>query len=49
VHSFPIDQYTTRPLVVENARAIAPDTAGVGVSFDWDALNAVNLLKGQNT
>ena len=38
VHSFPIDRYTTRPLVVENARAIAPDSPGTGVEFDFDTL-----------
>ena len=38
VHSFPIDRYTHRPLVVENHLAIAPDTPGTGVEFDWTEL-----------
>lgn len=38
VHSFPIDQYTQRPLVVENHRAMAPDTPGIGVEFNWSLL-----------
>ncbi len=38
VHSFPIDRYTKRPLVVEEGLAVAPDSPGVGVEFDWDVL-----------
>jgi L-alanine-DL-glutamate epimerase-like enolase superfamily enzyme len=38
VHSFPIDLYTTRPLVIQNGRAVAPNTPGTGVEFRWDIL-----------
>ena len=42
VHSFPIDRYTQRPLRREGGYAIAPDEPGIGVSFDWDKLEAAD-------
>ena len=34
VHSFPIDRFTTRPLVLDGLHCIAPDMPGTGVEFD---------------
>jgi L-alanine-DL-glutamate epimerase-like enolase superfamily enzyme len=44
IHSFPIDAYTHRPLVLREGRAVAPTVPGTGVSFDWDKL-APHLAK----
>ena len=38
LHSFPIDQYTKRPVPLENGLAVAPDQPGIGVEFDWEIL-----------
>ena len=40
IHSFPIDEYTMRPLVIDRQRAVAPDAPGIGVEFDWSRLAA---------
>ena len=42
IHSFPIEQYTARPLVIRDHLAVAPDAPGTGVEFDWDKLNAAH-------
>lgn len=38
VHSFPIDQYTNRLLVLNEGQAVAPEVPGTGVQFNWDSL-----------
>jgi L-alanine-DL-glutamate epimerase-like enolase superfamily enzyme len=40
IHSFPIDEYTLAPLELRDHRAVAPDTPGIGVQFDWDKLES---------
>ncbi|MEO9528034.1 mandelate racemase/muconate lactonizing enzyme family protein [Roseibium sp.] len=49
VHSFPIDQYTMRPLQVKAHLAQAPDEPGIGVSFDWNLLAPHQILTHQRS
>lgn len=44
VHSFPIDRYTTRPLVIRDHMAIAPDVPGIGVRFNWDMMTPFEVV-----
>lgn len=44
VHSFPIDRYTQRPLVITDGQAVAPDAPGVGVVFDWPRIAAFEVI-----
>ncbi|MCP3972061.1 MAG: mandelate racemase/muconate lactonizing enzyme family protein [Rhodobacteraceae bacterium] len=42
IHSFPIDEYTLRPLAIEEHMAVAPNAPGIGVTFDWDRLRTAH-------
>ncbi len=44
IHSFPIDQYTLRPLILNEGRAIAPSRPGIGVEFNWKKLEYTSNL-----
>src|SRR5690606_21237770 len=37
-HSFDIDHYTTRPSRLNRGFAVAPESPGTGVEFDWAKL-----------
>ena len=41
VHGFGLDRFIERPIVIRDGVAIAPDTLGHGVAFDWKALEKV--------
>lgn len=43
IHSFPIDEYTMNKVSVKDGRAMAPETPGTGVIFNWDKLNQYEI------
>ena len=40
MHSFPIDQYTARPLGVVDGKVTPPEFSGTGVVFDWEKVES---------
>lgn len=42
-HGFGLENYTTEAFVIKDGYAIAPNTAGHGVDFDWHALEAIRV------
>ena len=42
-HGFGLDRFIRYPLQMEDGKAIAPDRAGHGVEFDWDALESLRV------
>lgn len=42
-HGFGLDRFIRNPLQVEDGKAIAPERAGHGVEFDWDALESLRI------
>ena len=41
VHGFGLDRYIAAPIVIRDGKALAPETPGHGVAFDWAALEKV--------
>ena len=41
-HSFPIWQYTKRPLIIREGYLEPSDLPGTGVEFDWEKLEKMN-------
>ena len=47
VHGFGLDRYISEPIVIREGNAIAPDRAGHGITFDWNALSGVCVQEGR--
>ncbi len=38
IHSFPVENYTLKPVQLKDGFAVAPNDVVIGVNFDWDKL-----------